>query len=218
MGTLPSYTITEEVVLQTVEVGFRLQPDWQVSFTNPTAGPWKTIRFGDYVGGTDLKYAKEEDRPDLIVFNEKYSLFVILEAKDSILKLIAGHGVNRSESYPQLEKSIAVFHKEMTRIDTILKDPRLARLIYRNGFQDYSIVTGYIYPEAKVRSINLNKRLVELHHQIAQEKNEPRLDSCLQLVVRQEGLNLLVNMKAHGVSSEFEKYLLNALPFPQYQE
>ena len=88
MPSLPIYTITEEVVLQTVEVGFRLQPNWQVSFTNPTAGPWKAIRFGDYVGGTDLKYAKEEDRPDLIVFNEKYSLFLILEAKENILRLI----------------------------------------------------------------------------------------------------------------------------------
>lgn len=214
MPSLPIYTITEEVVLQTVEVGFRLQPNWQVSFTNPTAGPWKAIRFGDYVGGTDLKYAKEEDRPDLIVFNEKYSLFLILEAKENILRLIAGQGLNRSERYPQLEKSIAVFYKEMNRIDSILQDPNKAHLVFKNGLRDYRIVTGYIYPEPKSNSRDLDQKLIDLHQKIALGINESRLYPCLLMIVRQQGFDLIVDTKVHGASMEVEQLLHEALRFP----
>jgi hypothetical protein len=57
----PRYKLSEEVVRQAVEVAFKRDGDWEIAFANPTAGPWKRIRIGTYIGGEDLRYTKEEN-------------------------------------------------------------------------------------------------------------------------------------------------------------
>jgi len=104
------YTINEEIVRQTLEVKFQVssetKDEWFISFSNPTAGPWKKIMFitEDYkiirIGG----YEKEEKRPDLIVYSRTHKLLFIIEAKDYLPELI--------KNYEKIDETfVKEFHK-----------------------------------------------------------------------------------------------------------
>ncbi|MBA7616004.1 hypothetical protein ES703_23294 [subsurface metagenome] len=53
------YKLTEEIARYHLEVIFEHTEDWEVCFTNPTAGPWKLIKVSGYIGGKELRYIKE---------------------------------------------------------------------------------------------------------------------------------------------------------------
>ena len=172
----PKFKITEEVVRQSVEVGFKQSDHWKIAFTNPTAGPWKMIKLGAYEGGHDLRYAKEEDRPDLILFNRQAKLFLVFEAKDLIKKLI---------DETQIEKSVAVFQKEGTRLDEILSTPKDATTILGAADPSYHVAAGYIYSDVKCTADKLKqyqRDLLQLHSKYIPSPNH-RFSPTLHLVV-----------------------------------
>ena len=47
-----NFRLTEEIARWAFEIICRENPNWYVAFTNPTAGPWKTIK------GLNKKYYK----------------------------------------------------------------------------------------------------------------------------------------------------------------
>ncbi len=82
--------LNEEISRWAFEIIFKTNTEWQIAFTNPTAGPWKTIKATALKTknvGEVYRFALEEDRPDIIMFNDKLKTVIIFEAKDSLVKL-----------------------------------------------------------------------------------------------------------------------------------
>lgn len=105
------YNLTEEVVRWSFEVMISKNHDWLIAFTNPTAGPWKTIKLLDrYQRIEDAKkFEIDEKRPDLILINYRLKEVIIIEAKDNLNKLMP---------FKQIEKTVNVYIK----IKTFLKE------------------------------------------------------------------------------------------------
>lgn len=127
-----SFRLTEEISRWAFEIVCKESPDWYVAFTNPTAGPWKTIQGLDKndKAGEVYRFELEETRPDIILVNDRLRLVIIMEAKDSIGKLTA---------QDQAEKSVKV----VDALTTILKGCR--RNPYWGRRADYPVITGLLW-------------------------------------------------------------------------
>ena len=85
-----SYRVSEEIVRWTLEVFLdNAQTDWWTAFRNPTAGPWKTVTAPDMKGVYQevYRFTRDEDRPDLIVVNDKVRRVLVIEAKDTFQRI-----------------------------------------------------------------------------------------------------------------------------------
>ena len=93
-----NFRLTEEISRWAFEVVCKNTPDWYIAFTNPTAGPWKTIKCTNAYGeeGEVYRFELEETRPDIVLVNDKLKLVMIIEAKDSLAKLISGDQAPKS--------------------------------------------------------------------------------------------------------------------------
>ena len=80
-----NFRLTEEISRWAFEIRCRESLDWYIAFTNPTAGPWKTIKGTDQFGkeGEVYRFELEQPRPDIILVNDKLRVIVIIEAKDT---------------------------------------------------------------------------------------------------------------------------------------
>jgi len=175
------YTLTEEIARYHVEVIFQGDKGWQVCFSNPTAGPWKLIRIGGYSGGKELRYIKEEERPDLILFCRQQALFLIIEAKDSLTKFIS-----RARATQAMSKSIDVFEKETRRIDRIVMTAK-AEIFGGNAHIEHQIAVGYLFP-VSYGSAEITNELAQLfsEHRHLVSTHDARLQNCVTFVVRQD--------------------------------
>ena len=128
-----TFHLTEELARWAFEVVCLQRKDWIVAFTNPTAGPWKTIQCTDLKTGESgevHRFELEETRPDIVLVNDKLKMVLIVEAKDSIEKLIAGH---------QASKSIEV----VGRLAKVLKSKKGCR--FWGGRSAYRIVPALLW-------------------------------------------------------------------------
>lgn len=93
-----SFRLTEELARWTFEVLINQNKDWYIGFTNPTAGPWKKVTAIDLDGieGEVHRFARDEERPDLLLLSDKYKIILIIEAKDSLPKLIKDKQIKKS--------------------------------------------------------------------------------------------------------------------------
>ena len=93
-----TYRLTEEIARWAFEVKLEQSNDWEIAFTNPTAGPWKLITAVNAEGlmGEVHRFARDEERPDLLLISDKYQMIIILEAKDSLPKLIKDKQIIKS--------------------------------------------------------------------------------------------------------------------------
>lgn len=215
MTMLPRYKMTEEVVRQAVEVAFKRDARWEIAFTNPTAGPWKLIRLGQYTGGGDLRYRKEEDRPDLMLYSSLSRLLLVLEAKDDIRHLTVAQVSNGVSIHAQLEKSVEVFAKEFRRFDSILANPQTASLAFGSAHDTAGItlLCGYIYAQVGARVAESQTRLHQIHFQLASGNGDARLLPCLDIVVSQDlVLDLSTRATMIGGDSQLLSLLQQALP------
>ena len=123
--------LNEEIARWAFEIQIASTRDWYIAFTNPTAGPWKTIKAQNCNGvlGEVYRFKLEEDRPDIIMYNDMLKKIIIFEAKDSIKKLFES---------TQMEKSSDVF----IRLSDTLKSSN-------NPFwgerKNYNIVLGLLW-------------------------------------------------------------------------
>lgn len=183
------YRLTEEVARQAVEVAIRKGGEWHVSFSNPTAGPWKMIQLPKEYGSHIFRYKKEEDRPDLILLSPKHEIGLVLEAKDSLAKLFAPG---------QLQKSTEVFLKEMDRFGGLLP-------------AGFLWLCGYVYPvldreQAMVKELHLR------HEALAASRQDERIAACVDLRVSTDGTgDLHVNIYPYDMSDPSRERLLSAI-------
>ena len=107
---MPSYRLTEEIARWAFEI--RCQEPWYIAFTNPTAGPWKTIKCLDSSrqAGEVYRFGSDENRPDIILVNDLMKLIIIVEAKDRLNALIAGDQAQKSV---EVVANLSVIFKNM---------------------------------------------------------------------------------------------------------
>jgi hypothetical protein len=198
------FTLSEEITRQAVEVSFKIDGRWNIAFSNPTAGPWKIIKLGNYEFGNDLRYAKEEDRPDLILYTPIEYIFFVLEAKDSLRKLFTNI---------QLTKSVYVFQKEVNRILDVINDPDLTIRAFGQQPQNYKIIPGYIIGSTteKTKKDDLT-RLINSHIRLAQQINNKGIEPCVCFIVQKEGDDLTIKFTSFGLSDKLQSTIENYLP------
>lgn len=93
-----TYKLTEEIARWAFEIKCKKSKDWYIAFTNPTAGPWKYIKClnQNNIEGEIYRFGAKEDRPDIILVNDSLQSIIIIEAKDSLHKLLEGEQANKS--------------------------------------------------------------------------------------------------------------------------
>ena len=145
--------LNEEIARWAFEIQITTTSDWYIAFTNPTAGPWKTIKAQNSLGvsGEVYRFQLEEDRPDIIMYNDILKTIIIFEAKDSIEKLFEG---------TQMEKSSDVF----IRLSDTLKSSNNPFLGER---KNYKIVLGLLWGAEGSNSIKSQvDSLFDAYHRI----------------------------------------------------
>ena len=131
--------LNEEISRWAFEIIFKRNHHWRIAFTNPTAGPWKTIKALNSEGeeGEVYRFPLEETRPDIILYNDELKAVLILEAKDSLNKLVAGD---------QAEKSVEV----VERLSAILSE--LGDNPYWGSRSQYPTYMGILWGSTDVLS------------------------------------------------------------------
>lgn len=125
--------LNEEIARWAFEIIFKRNYEWYVAFTNPTAGPWKTIKarsLQDGVTGEVYRFILEEDRPDIIMYNDELRSVIIFEAKDSLAKL---------KDKSQYLKSTEV----VSKLANLLTNKGSNQ--FWRGRENYNIITGLLW-------------------------------------------------------------------------
>ena len=93
-----TFNLTEELARWAFELRIEDLPDWQIAFSNPTAGPWKRVCASDAKGitGEVHRFGKSDLRPDLLLVNDALSAIVIVEAKPDLPALVQAKQVAKS--------------------------------------------------------------------------------------------------------------------------
>lgn len=155
-----TYHLTEEIARWAFEVVCKQSSNWYVAFTNPTAGPWKTIkctdtRTGDI--GEVYRFELEETRPDILLVNDEMEVVLIIEAKDSIEKLTTGDQVN---------KTIEV----VSQLTDILKRKSDCRFWGRRS--SYKIITALLWGSDRIiNQSEYNELFLQHKHAISHFSN-----------------------------------------------
>lgn len=146
-----SFRLTEEIARWAFEVKCRESDNWYIAFTNPTAGPWKTIKClnANGIEGEVYRFDLEENRPDIVLVNDSLELVIIIEAKDSIQKITADNQIN---------KSVEV----VSTLSAALK--RRGSNPFWGRRADYTIITGLLWGVNTTISPILRERAFDLYH------------------------------------------------------
>ena len=153
-----AYKLTEEIARWAFEIKCSQSPDWEIAFTNPTAGPWKTIksRAADGSIGEVYRFASVENRPDIIIINDKLRLVIIFEAKDTLEGLISG---------TQAEKSVKVV-ADLTRTLKTMKDNK-----YWSDRHSYDYYTGILWGTTSTSDQMTMHNVFDEYHNSVEEYN-----------------------------------------------
>lgn len=152
--------LNEEIARWAFEILFRTNDSWKIAFTNPTAGPWKTIKATSKKTGIDgevYRFLLEEDRPDIIMYNDEMKIVIIFEAKDCLAKLI---------NEKQAEKSAKVVIELAKTLHS--KDTNE----YWKDRSHYSVILGLLWgstdnPESETEK----NKLFDYYHRLVDKNN-----------------------------------------------
>lgn len=147
--------LNEEIARWAFEIIFKKNREWVIAFTNPTAGPWKTIKAASLIDnkyGEVYRFILEEDRPDIIMYNDKLKVIIIFEAKDCLNKLLESE---------QSKKSAAV----VCKLAKILKDKK--DNIFWQGRENYKVIVGLLWGSTDYHeSLDEKNKLFDLYHSL----------------------------------------------------
>jgi hypothetical protein len=152
--------LNEEIARWAFEIIYKTNTLWRIAFTNPTAGPWKTIKSPSKITGQEgevYRFILEEDRPDIIMYNDELETVIIIEAKDSLEKLLERE---------QARKSAAV----VVKLANILGS-KGSNTFWR-GRENYKVVLGLLwgstdYPESQAEK----NRLYNHYHNLVKDED-----------------------------------------------
>ena len=180
--------LNEEIARWAFEIIFKTNESWKIAFTNPTAGPWKTIKAISKANGTEgevYRFILEEDRPDIIMYNDDLEMVIIFEAKDSLSKLIDS---------TQAKKSAAV----VVKLAEILQ-AKGSNAFWR-GRENYKVILGLLwgstnYPETE----NEKKKLYDYYHHLIENEDSVFSDIII-------GVETLYKSEKLSCTSYFHDY------------
>ncbi len=156
--------LNEEIARWAFEIIFKSNQSWKIAFTNPTAGPWKTIKAPSLRNGAEgevYRFALEEDRPDIIMFNDTLGVVIIIEAKDSLEKLVVRD---------QAVKSAAV----VVKLANILRSKGAND--FWHGRENYKVILGLLWGSTDIEeSAAVKDQLYDYYRNLI--KNEQSVDS-----------------------------------------
>ncbi len=146
------FEVSEEIARWSLEIYIEHNPKlgWWIAFTNPTAGPWKTISSVDTDGRIEeiYRFAREENRPDLLLVNDDRKEILIIEAKELAKSLI---------SKSQMTKSIAVIKDMAVALKGLSHNSWSKR-------KDYKIIPGFLwYSENNKTALEENKKVNDFY-------------------------------------------------------
>lgn len=151
--------LNEEIARWAFEILFKMNDDWKIAFTNPTAGPWKTIKANSLDTGDEgevYRFALKEDRPDIIMYNDRLKTIIIIEAKDSLEKLIVA---------AQAKKSAAV----VVELAKVLRSKRLNT--YWKGRENYRVILGLLWGSTDEPETDSEKdRLYDYYYELVKDE------------------------------------------------
>lgn len=151
--------LNEEIARWAFEIIFKTSCSWKIAFTNPTAGPWKTIKADSKFTGNEgevYRFILEEDRPDIIIYNDVLESVIIFEAKDSLEKLL-----NRKQAV----KSAAV----VVKLADLLQ--RKSGNAFWNGRETYKVILGLLWGSTdSPESDDEKNRLYDHYHSLIQDE------------------------------------------------
>lgn len=147
--------LNEEIARWAFEIIFKTNTSWHIAFTNPTAGPWKTIKAVSLRSGKEgevYRFILEEDRPDIILYNDSLRVVLIFEAKDSLEKLL---------ERTQAQKSAAV----VVKLANILRH-KVTSDFWR-GREKYRVILGLLWGSNNVPETDEEKEaLYDCYHEL----------------------------------------------------
>ncbi len=147
--------LNEELARWAFEIIHKNNTSWRIAFTNPTAGPWKTIKAPSKSTGQEgevYRFILEEDRPDIIMYNDELETVIIIEAKDSLEKLL---------ERKQARKSAAVVVKLANILGSKGSNP------FWRGRENYKVVLGLLWGSADHPESETEKdRLYDHYHDL----------------------------------------------------
>jgi len=165
------FKVSEEIARWSLEIYIDHNPElgWWIAFTNPTAGPWKTISSIDTDGKIEeiYRFAREENRPDLLLVSDKRKEILIIEAKELAQSLVVGN---------QMTKSIAVINDMTTMLQGLDHGSWSDR-------KKYKITPGFLwYCENEKNALDENKKVNNYY----QKHNSFNLGETLNIVILQK--------------------------------
>ena len=187
-----TFRLTEEIARWAFEIHFLDDSDWKIAFTNPTAGPWKTIKAINPSSGKIgevYRFELKETRPDIILFNDKLEIIIIIEAKDSLAKLL---------SSSQVKKNIEVVDQ-------------LSRILSNQGHNEfwgrrakYSVITGLLWGEEKPCNPKQYSVLFDKHFEEMKKRKNMFKDLILGVKAKreQESLHCEIVAKCYKTSAK----------------
>jgi len=180
--------LNEEIARWAFEIIFKTNLSWHIAFTNPTAGPWKTIKAESLQSGREgevYRFILEEDRPDIIMYNDALRVVIIFEAKDSLDKLLVK---------AQAEKSGAVVVKLANMLH------KKAANDYWKGRENYRIVLGLLWgSDGRPEPDGEKEKLYDHYHSLIEGENIV----CPDLII---GVETLYNEGALQCTAYFKGY------------
>lgn len=152
--------LNEEIARWAFEIIYKTNTSWKIAFTNPTAGPWKTIKAPSKSTGSEgevYRFILEEDRPDIVMFHDSLETVIIIEAKDSLAKLL---------DREQAKKSAAVVVK-LAKILGSKGDNAFWR-----GRENYKVVLGLLWGSTDYPENDMAKnRLYDHYHTLVKDED-----------------------------------------------
>lgn len=180
--------LNEEIARWAFEALFKTNTEWEIAFTNPTAGPWKTIKANSLIDNTRgevYRFILEEDRPDIIMYSDNLEVVIIIEAKDSLDKLMVRK---------QAEKSAAVVIKLANFLKSNVKNH------FWKGRENYDVILGLLWGSTDYPETTFTKnKLYDYYHSLIEKE---QVVNC-NLVIGVETLYKSKNLKCSSFYRDY---------------
>lgn len=184
--------LNEEIARWAFEIIFKTNESWKIAFTNPTAGPWKTIKAISKTTktvGEVYRFILEEDRPDIIMYNDDLEIVIIFEAKDNLKKLM---------ETKQARKSAAV----VVKLAKILQSK--GSNAFWKGRENYKVVLGLLWGSNDFSETEVEKKkLYDYYHNLIETESSVFADIIIGVETLYKSGNLSCTSYFQDYSGNF---------------
>ena len=204
-----TYRLTEEIARWAFEIKCSETKDWYISFTNPTAGPWKSMKCKNNknIEGEIYRFGANEDRPDIVIVNDKIQSVIIIEAKDSLHKLIEGD---------QACKSVKVVND----ISNMLKNCESP--FWGERRQKYPVYLGLLWGCEDFDSKSDIDNVISTYYELMKDYENIDRSKIINIITQKQNeqltCHLLIKNYGKENNSLYEKYVCESLNIKQLKQ